>query len=169
MKSETIHIVITGGTIDSYFEATKDTIVPNKKTIIPETLQWLKVDKKFHFSKVCMKDSRALTEKDRQAILSAVQKSPYKKIIITHGTYTMPDTARYLKERLKISNKAVVFTGSMLPISGFSPSDGTFNLGYAIAVSEYMRPGIYIAMNGRIFDPLRTVKDLTIGKFSSKS
>lgn len=77
-----------------------------------------------------MKDSRQLGENDRKEILKAIEESPSNKIIITHGTYTMPDTARYLKANLKRNDQTIILTGSMIPIKGFSPSDGTFNLGY---------------------------------------
>ncbi len=167
MKFDTTQVIITGGTIDSYYEASKDTVVPNKTSVIPAILNAFKIDKKFLFSKICMKDSRALNALDRKKILATIQKSSCNKIIITHGTYTMPDTARYLKANLKKANKVIILTGSMIPISGFSPSDGTFNLGYSIAVADYLKPGIYVVMNGRVFDPAEVVKDMSGGKFGS--
>jgi L-asparaginase len=127
-----IHLIMTGGTIDSHYDANKDTVVPNKKSILPDYVKGLKLYEKTEFTEICMKDSRNLTQKDLKNILSAVQKNHSKKIIITHGTYTMPDTARYLKHNLKRNDKTIIFTGSMLPLS-FTNSDAPFNLGYSIA------------------------------------
>jgi L-asparaginase len=105
-----------------------------------------------------MKDSRDLMPKDLENVLKIVEKSPHAKVIITHGTYTMPDTARFLKANLKRKDQTIVLTGSAIPISGFSPSDGPFNLGYAIAQLGYLRPGIYVAINGRVFSPEEVMK-----------
>lgn len=90
-----------------------------------------------------------------------------QKIIITHGTYTMPDTARYLKANLKRDDQTIVFTGSMIPLTGFSPSDAPFNLGYSIAKIQDLPAGIYVCMNGRVFSPNEVVKFLYGGRFVS--
>ncbi len=74
-----------------------------------------------------MKDSRAIKPSDMEKILGVISKSPHRYIVVTHGTYTMPDTARYVQAKLGKTRKIIVFTGSMIPIHGFSPSDGTFN------------------------------------------
>ena len=79
----------------------------------------------------------------------------------------MPDTARFLKVNLKQSKKTIILTGSMIPIKGFSPSDGTFNLGYTLGKLPDLKPGIYVAMNGRIFKPEEVVKNIYSGKFTS--
>ncbi|MFZ2979054.1 MAG: asparaginase domain-containing protein, partial [Candidatus Magasanikiibacteriota bacterium] len=89
------------------------------------------------------------------------------RIIITHGTYTLPDTARYIKAQLKNNNKTIIFVCSMIPLMGFSPTDAGFNLGYAVAKSQELEPGIYVCMNGRIFEPGEIVKILSEGRFGS--
>ncbi len=167
MEKDGIHFIITGGTIDSYYDGTKDTVVPNKSSIIPEFLKSLKLQEKLRFTKICMKDSRDLTKKDLKKILEAIKRSPYKRIIITHGTYTMSDTGRFLKANLGKTAKVVILTGSMIPLKGFSPSDAGFSIGYAIAKSECLKPGVYIAMNGRIFNPEEVMKITKEGKFTS--
>lgn len=167
MPNETIHFVIMGGTIDSFYEGTKDTIVPNKKSIIPSFVKSLKLYSKTEFTEICMKDSRDVVKADRNNVLRAVEKSPHKKIIITHGTYTMPDTARFLKSNIKRTDQTIVLTGSMIPISGFSPSDGPFSIGYAIAKVQDLAPGIYVCMNGRIFLPEEVIKVSKEGRFAS--
>ena len=88
MLKETIHFIITGGTIDSYYEGAKDTAVPNEKSIIPQFVKSLKIFNPVEFTEVCMKDSRDIVKSDLKNILGVVEKSPHKKIIITHGTYT---------------------------------------------------------------------------------
>ena len=164
---EKIHVILTGGTIDSYYEGAKDSVIPNKISVIPDVLKGFRLADKITSTQVCMKDSRDLTDSDRKKILDAVQKSAHDKIIITHGTYTMPDTARYLKAHLSPSDKTIVLTGSFIPIHGFAPSDGTFNLGYALAVVKTLPPGIYVTMNGKVFNPEDVLKNLSEGTFTS--
>ncbi len=166
-KKQTIHFVITGGTIDSFYNGIKDTATPRKESIIPSYLGMLKFYEKTAFTQVCMKDSRELTKADIGKILRVVEKSPHAKVIITHGTYTMPDTARFLKKNLKRKGQTIIFTGSMIPLEGFSPSDGGFNLGYAIAQAQVLPEGIYVCMNGNVFSPDEVIKVLHEGRFES--
>ena len=156
-----------GGTIDSYYEATKDTAVPLEKSIIPKYMKSLGLYEKIVFSEICMKDSRALNESDRKKMLQEIESCKETNIIITHGTYTMPDSARYLKANLKAKDKKIIFVGSMIPIYGFTESDGPFNLGFAMGKIETVRPGIYVGMNGKIFSPEEVVKLLDQGRFGS--
>ncbi len=162
-----VHFILTGGTIDSYYEGTKDTVVSNKHSVIPEFIESLKLYDETFFTEVCMKDSRDLTSKDREEILKVVEESSHKKIVLTHGTYTVPDTARYLKANLKRNDQTIVCTSSLLPIKGFSPSDGPFNLGYALAQVQILEPGIYVCMNGRVFAPEEVMKIIQEGRFVS--
>jgi L-asparaginase len=167
MANEKINFIITGGTIDSYYDGSKDTAVPLKASIIPSFIKSLKLYKETEFTEVCMKDSRSLTQEDLKNTLKAVEESQSTKIIITHGTYTMPDTARYLKANLKRNDQTIVLTASMIPITGFSPSDGPFSLGYAIAQLEYLKPGVYVAVNGKVFSPEEVMKVISEARFSS--
>ena len=79
----------------------------------------------------------------------------------------MPDTGRFLKANLKRDDQTVVITGSMIPLQGFSPSDGPFALGYAIAKAQDLKPGIYVCMNGRAFAPEEVLKIAKEGRFGS--
>ena len=167
MSEKTIHFIITGGTIDSYYEATKDTAIPNKKSVIPHFIKNLKLYNPIEFTEICMKDSRDIVKADLKNILDTIEKSPHKKIIITHGTYTMPDTARFLKANLKRKDQTIIITGSMIPLLGFSPSDGPFAIGYAIAKTQDLKKGIYICMNGRIFSSEEVMKVNKEGGFTS--
>ncbi len=166
-KEEKILIVLTGGTIDSKFEPTRDTIVPSEQSIIAPYLMKLKLYNEFLFEKVCMKDSRELTLEDRKKMIGAIRKSGCTKVIITHGTYTMVDTAQYMADNFKKS-KTIVLTGSMIPLEGFSNSDASFNLGYAIASIQHLPKGIYICMNGKVFKPENVDKNRLEGRFEEK-
>jgi len=166
-KKGVIHFILTGGTIDSDYEGTIDTVVPLKHSIIPDFIKRMKLHEKTVFSEVCMKDSRSLNIADRRKIVETIDKSSSDMFIITHGTYTMPDTARYLEANLKRKDVTVVFTGSLVPLSTFSMSDVGFNLGYSIAKIHHLRPGIYVCMNGRVFKPGEVAKLISEGRFVS--
>jgi L-asparaginase len=166
-KKEKIEIILTGGTIDSSWNGIKDTAVVNKHSIIPAYFKKLIVYPEIKFTEICMKDSREINQRDIQKILTSVEKSKAKHILITHGTYTMPDTAKFLEANLKRKDQTIVFTGSMVPLEGVYPTDAGFNLGYAISKSQELKPGIYICMNGDTFSPQEVVKNLGEGKFYS--
>ena len=170
MSAERLHFVITGGTIDSVFDRTRDVITVASQSIIPEFIKSIRIEPEPEFSVVCLKDSRELTMEDQENIVSTVLGSESTRIVITHGTYTMPDTARLLKARLNDSGRrdqVIVFTGSMVPIRGFTDSDAPFNLGFAVAMTELRDPGLYVAMNAQTFDPDEVVKFLYEGRFRS--
>lgn len=164
-----IEFIITGGTIDSFYDAPKDTVTPLSKSCLPDFIESLKIEESFSFHQVCMKDSRSINNEDLKKVTSVINKSKSKYIIITHGTYTMPDTARYLENNLKTKTKTKtkILTGAMIPLVGFSPSDAPFNLGYTLASIKILKPGIYVCMNGRIFTPQEVVKRISEGKFVS--
>jgi len=166
-KIFTIHFVITGGTIDSFYDGSKDTAVPNKESVIPSFIESLKLYHGAEFTTVCMKDSRDLKREDLENVLKIIEESPHNKILVTHGTYTMPDTARFLKVNLKRDDQTIVFTASAIPITGFSPSDGPFNLGYAISKLEDLEHGIYVAINGKVFSPEEVMKVMSEARFAS--
>lgn len=166
-KSSPIHFILTGGTIDSFYDGTKDTAVPNKTSIIPQFVKSLKLYEKVKFTEVCMKDSRDLNLTDLKKILKAAETSPCERIIITHGTYTMPDTARYLQKNLKRKDQIIILTGSLIPLNGFSLSDAPFSLGYSVAKTQDLPQGIYVCMNGRIFAPEEVTKIINEGRFAS--
>ena len=167
-KKETIHFVITGGTIDSHWEVSKDTVVPLEKSAIPPFMSILNLYSPLKYTLVCLKDSRDLTKKDLKNIANTIEKSRHKKIIVTHGTYTMQGTATYLIRHLRRSDQTIIFTGSFIPVSGFAPTDAAFNLGYALAKAQDLPPGIYICMHGRVFKAGFVVKDVKKGVFKTK-
>ncbi|MBI4210401.1 MAG: asparaginase [Candidatus Diapherotrites archaeon] len=162
-----LRFIITGGTIDSFYDSRIDTVTPNRETIVPQYIEALRLRKKPAFAVVCMKDSRRITRADLRKILAAVEKSPQRRIIITHGTYTMADTARYIKSSLRSPGKTVILTGSLTPLNGFTLSDAGFNLGFAVAKAMELPPGVYICMHGRVFLPEEAAKLVSQARFIS--
>lgn len=166
MAKDKIHFIMTGGTIDSYYDGIKDTAVPNKHSVIPEYLKTLKLSIALDFTEICMKDSRNLKIGDIKKILKAVEGSNAKYVVISHGTYTMDTTARYLKLHMKRKDKTIIITGSMIPLE-LTRSDAPFNLGYTLAKIALIKPGVYVCMNGQIFTAEETSKIITDGRFIS--
>jgi len=162
-----IHCILTGGTIDSYYEGSLDTAVPLKHSSIPRYLKNLKLYHKFHYTELCMKDSRAINAADRKKMLRIIKEVKTNYIMITHGTYTMPDTGRYLEKNLPANHgKVIILTGAMIPLDGFTFSDGGFNLGYAISQFQSAAPGVYVAMNGKLFPAKTATKIVSKGRFA---
>lgn len=155
-----IKILTAGGTIDKvYFDAKSDYQVgpPNIMTV----LDGLNLGFDYAVESVLRKDSLDLTKKDRARIHAAVARDKADKIIITHGTDTMVETARSLAG---IEGKTVVLTGALEPAL-FKTSDAVFNIGCAIAAVQTLAPGVYIAMNGRVFPHERVQKNVQMGRF----
>lgn len=146
----TIHFIITGGTIDFHYERRFDTVVPNKESAIPEfikTLDYVNAE----FTELFIKDSRSYSNADFKHILKTIEKSPYEKIIVTTGTFKIDKLAQYVDENINDNTRTIIFTGSTTPITGFSPSEGLFNLGHAVACAQKLDKGIYISFNGELF------------------
>jgi L-asparaginase len=155
-----IHFITTGGTIDKvYFDAKSEYEVGPPQVM--EILKDANVTLEFDVESVLAKDSLDLTEADRVLVRDRVAAAACDRIVVTHGTDTMVETARCLKG---IPGKTVVLTGSMQP-ARFRNTDAVFNLGVAIAAAQTLPPGVYLAMNGQIFGPDRTRKDRAQGRF----
>ena len=161
-----IHILKMGGTIE-FIDPAYDEV--NKKLLKLDTSieSYLKnlIKPHFNFSTetIVEKDSREITEQDREKLLSAIVNSPHENIVVTHGTFTMQHTAEYLESR--VENKKVILTGSMVPIMGFAGSDAGFNLGYAIASFNSIDPGVYLSMNGGMFSASEVKKNESLFRF----
>ncbi|WP_321326890.1 asparaginase domain-containing protein [uncultured Parasphingorhabdus sp.] len=155
-----IDIFTTGGTIDKvYFDALSEYQIG--ATALPDMLQENNVFVAHRVTQLMRKDSLELTDADRAAIHDAVVASDADKILVTHGTDTMVDTARVLSD---ITGKTIVLTGSMQPAS-LRVSDAQFNVGFALAATQTLPHGVYIAMNGEVFDPAKTHKDRSAHRF----
>ncbi|MBN2538870.1 MAG: asparaginase [Deltaproteobacteria bacterium] len=149
-----------GGTIDKvYFDKKNDYQVGN--SLLLEILKWANVCFEYECESILKKDSLDITEEERQTILSRVAKEKCRHIVITHGTDTMIQTAQRLQS---LPDKVIVLTGSMEP-ARFRSSDAEFNIGCAIAAVQLLPPGVYVAMNGRIFDPNKVRKNLDLNRF----
>ena len=143
-----IRLFVTGGTFDKeYNELTGQLFF--KDSHINEILKLGRSRLDLSVRTLMLIDSLEMTDTDRNIILESCQSCDENKIVITHGTDTMTETAKYLAG--KIPDKTVVITGAMIPYK-FGSSDGLFNLGSALAFVQSLPAGIYIAMNGRYYD-----------------
>lgn len=157
-----IRILTTGGTIDKiYFDANSEFKIGAPQ--IGELLHEANVSFSYSVRSLLRKDSLELTDADRALIREAVETETADRILITHGTDTMVDTARNL---VGVSGKTVVLTGSMQP-ARLRVSDAIFNIGFAIGAVQQLEPGVYIAINGRIFDPLHVHKNREEQRFEA--
>lgn len=154
-------IIATGGTIDKVHDPIAEALAFPGTSYIPQILEECRTKDVAH-QILMFKDSREMTDTDRELILAAVKARQEKSIVITHGTSTMPVTARYLQEHIK--DKTIVLTGAMRPFSFFQ-SDAGYNLGGAIVAARSLPQGIYIVMNGRVFDADKVKKDEKKGVF----
>jgi L-asparaginase len=156
-----IRIFITGGTFDKeYNEITGQLYF--KDTHLHELLELGRCRVPVEIRTLMMIDSLEMTEEDRELIVHQCIHAEEDRIIITHGTDTMSDTAKVLAE--KIFNKTIILTGAMIPIK-FGSSDGLFNLGSALAFAQSLPHGIYVAMNGRYFNWNNVRKNKQTGIF----
>lgn len=149
-----IKFISVGGTIDKvYFDALSEYQVGAPS--VREILAGLPVAFEYEVESLLRKDSLDMDDADRRLVLEAVKRDPNRHIVITHGTDTMIETGKVLK---KVAGKVIVLTGAMEP-SNFRSSDAMFNIGTAVGAVSALPDGVYIAMNGRIFDPQRCRKD----------
>jgi L-asparaginase len=162
-----VHFIITGGTIDN-IDIAKETTSSESK-IIP----YLNLAIKAYFPHTAeiafLKDSRNITIEDRELLFQLVLACPHDRIIITHGTYTMAETGRYLKLMFQKHNveKTAVLVGSMVPM-GDENSDAPYNLGFAVAASMILPKGVWVAMQSTAWDPDSVEKDLELHRFKKR-
>lgn len=155
-----LRIFTTGGTIDKvYFDAKSDYAVG--EPVVGEILGEARVTFEFGITELFRKDSLDISELDRAAIREAVLADPARHVLITHGTDSMPETARALQG---IPDKTIVLTGAMSP-ARFRNSDAVFNIGCAVGAMACLAPGVYVAMNGRLFSADEVRKNLDRGLF----
>ena len=156
-----IKIFITGGTFDKEYNELNGKLF-FKETHLPEMLGLGRCKIPVETETLMMIDSLDMTESDRELIAKHCGETQENKIVITHGTDTMVETAQVLAQ--KVQNKTIVLTGAMIPYK-FSSSDGLFNLGSAIAFVQALPHGVYIAMNGQYFVHNNVRKNKKIGEF----
>ncbi len=160
-----IQILITGGTFDkSYNHISGDLFF--EKTHIPEMLERSKCRLNVDVKTLMMIDSLEMTKNDIEKIIKECKKTKSSRIVITHGTDTMVNTAEKIAEKIK--NKTIVLTGAMIPYAFGSSSDGFFNLGSALSFVQTLENGVYIAINGQYFDFDKVEKNKLKGYFEKK-
>ena len=158
--SDAIRIFTTGGTIDKlYFDAKSEFEVG--ASLVGELLREAEVHAPFTVEALMRKDSLDLTDDDRAQIRARVAAAAEARVIITHGTDTIADTARALAG---IAGKTIVLTGALHP-ARFRHSDAEFNVGMAVAAVQTCAPGVWITINGRVFDGLKVRKNRDANRF----
>ncbi len=151
-----------GGSIDKYYDLESSKFIvgnPAANSILQEAN--IAVD--YVIEEVTRKDSLEITKLERDLLVEKVMNADEKRIIIIHGTDTMADTARRLKT---VDDKVIVLTGAMQP-AAFKNTDADFNLGGAFIAVQYLEPGVYILMNGRVFDPENIRKNTALKQFET--
>ena len=149
-----IKIFSVGGTIDKvYFDQLSEYQVGFPS--VREILDGLPIAFEYEVESLLRKDSLDMDESDRERVLRHVAADSHSKILITHGTDTMIETAQTLSV---ITDKCIVLTGAMEP-ARFKSSDAVFNVGVAVGAVAALPNGVYIAMNGRLFDPFKCRKN----------
>ncbi|HYE87784.1 MAG TPA: asparaginase domain-containing protein [Vicinamibacterales bacterium] len=155
-------IVTTGGTIDKvYFDDKSDYQIGEPQ--IGRMLEDLGVQFRFSVIPILRKDSLHITADDRELIRSAIAAQPAQYVLVTHGTDTMIETAKVLSS---IPDKTIVMTGALSP-ARFRGSDAEFNIGCAVGAVQCLPAGVYIAMNGRIWDPAKVRKNVAANRFEA--
>ena len=160
-----IKIFITGGTIDNLEYGSAEKAPKKFKSLIPKLLKQSRITIPCSVDVLISKDTRFLTDEDRKNILNKCRKCKEDKIVITHGTFSMPLTAKYLgKTNI---NKSIVLVGSAYPANN-KKSDALFNLGFALAAVQLLPKGVYVTMNGKIFPWNNVKKNLKTGFFEKE-
>ncbi|HEY0310034.1 MAG TPA: asparaginase domain-containing protein [Luteimonas sp.] len=155
-------IVTTGGTIDKvYFDDKSDFQVGEPQ--IGRILEELGVAFRFEVIPILRKDSLHIGEQDRELLRATIAAQDARHVLVTHGTDTMVETARVLAS---IPGKVIVLTGALNP-ARFRGSDAEFNIGTAVGAVQSLPEGVYIAMNGRVWDPARVRKNVAANRFEA--
>lgn len=157
----TIRIFITGGTFDKEYNEITGQLYFNDSHL-HDLLEMGRSKVLVEIRTLMMVDSLEMTDEDREIIAHQCNQCEEDKIVLTHGTDTMSETAKMLAQKVK--DKTIILTGAMIPIK-FGSSDGLFNLGSALAFAQTLPPGVYVAMNGRYFNWDNVRKNKQTGMF----
>jgi L-asparaginase len=160
-----ICIFVTGGTFDKQYNELTGTLA-FKDTHLPEMLRLGRCRVDVSVRTLMMIDSLDMTDADRAVIVSQCRRAAEARILITHGTDTMVETARAVAADEALGGKTIVLTGAMVPYA-FGSSDGLFNLGSALSFVQVLPSGVYLAMNGRYFSWDRVRKNRETGVFEA--
>ena len=158
-----VQVFITGGTFDKEYNFITGELF-FRDTHLKEMFERGRCTIDIDIKTLMMIDSLEMTPEDREIILHNCRKTKHNKILVTHGTDRMVDTAKALAGA-NISDKTIVLTGAMVPYAFGTSSDGFFNLGSALAFAQTLPPGVYIVMNGRYFEWDNVRKNRRSGNF----
>ena len=159
---EQLCIVTTGGTIDKvYFDDKSDFQVGEPQ--IGRILDEFGVAFRYTVISILRKDSLHITDDDRELLRATIAAQDANHVLVTHGTDSMIETAKVLSS---LTNKTIVLTGALNP-ARFRGSDAEFNIGTAVGAVQALPPGVYIAMNGRIWDPAKVRKNVEANRFEA--
>ena len=160
-----IRVLVTGGTFDKEYNELHGTLF-FKDTHVPEMLRLGRSRVEVQVETLMMMDSLDMQDTDRARIVRACRDAAETRLVVTHGTDTMVDTARALATAgdEALAAKTIVLTGAMVPYA-FGSSDGLFNLGSALSFVQVLPAGVYVAMNGRCFNWDAVRKDREAGVF----
>jgi len=159
---KSLQVITTGGTIDKiYYDQKSDYQIGEPE--IARILDDMNVAFRWQVQPLLRKDSLELTDADRELVRRAVEASDAGHFLITHGTDTMVETARALAG---LGDRVIVLTGALNP-ARFLGSDAVFNIGCAVGAVQCLAPGVWIAMNGRIWDPARVRKNRNANRFEA--
>ncbi len=161
-----ILVLATGGTFDKQYDERAGTL-DFGDTHVPRMLELGRCRLEVVVRTAMMIDSLEMTAADRELLLAHCRRAVEQRIVVTHGTDTMVETAAVLAKGLAGSGKTVVLTGAMVPFA-FGSSDGLFNLGSALSFAQLLAPGVYVAMNGRCFTWDNVRKNRELGVFEEK-
>ncbi|HAY37509.1 MAG: asparaginase domain-containing protein [Rhodothermales bacterium] len=156
-----IKIITTGGTIDKvYYDAKSDYQIgdPQVKAILDRVGATIE----YEITDIFHKDSLDITDLDRQSVVEEVLRTEVEYIILTHGTDTMVETAKLLQNQ--VTGKTIILVGSLTP-ARFRETDAEFNIGVAVGAVQSLPHGIYVAMNGVVFDPSKVRKNRAENRF----
>ena len=160
-----IQIFLTGGTIDKHYIQSNGTMA-FEQSHIADILEQGRNKSEIDIEQLMFKDSLEMTDDDREKIAANCESTTQERILITHGTDTMVDTASHIANTRPdlLNGKTIVLVGAMIPFE-ISYSDATFNMGFAMGVVSTLSSGIYVAMNGKVFDWNDVAKNYELGEF----
>ncbi len=159
-----LRLFITGGTFDKEYDELSGRLY-FRDSHLAEMLRLGRSSVQLTLTTLMMVDSLDMTDQQRGFVVEACRSAPEERIVLTHGTDTMAETARQLEAQ--VTGKTIVLTGAMIPYK-FGSSDGLFNLGSAIAFAQTLPAGVYVAMNGRYFGASNVRKNRETGVFEGE-
>lgn len=166
MNDRLIHFIITGGTFDG---ALKEKGAIPTSTVVGAYLDGsIRPSFSYSLDIPFLKDSRDISESDRKEIVTLIHRSPHDRIVVTHGTFTLVQTAQVIASKFAESSKTIIVTGAIVPFEELL-SDAPFNLGFACSAALLGPKGTWVAMHGQLWHPNEVVKNIDSNRFEEKA